>query len=252
MQTNLLQADVENRGIVLDPRTKMVVLMTIAIFVLGGAGGDIFTAYLPCFCTLPFLMFLTAGRWRTALTFAVIYTVSYTAFWYLGPRTEGLANFLILAVCGILSRFYPSIMAGAYLIETTTVSEFSAAMSRMHVSEKISIPLCVMFRFFPTVADEFASINAAMRMRDIRLMGKNAGKMIEYRIVPLMVCSAKIGEELNAAAITRGLGGEVHRTNVCKIGFHVQDVVFLLLCLIPYVLWILELTGMVFVSGGAV
>ena len=252
MQTNLLQADVENRGIVLDPRTKMVVLMTIAIFVLGGAGGDIFTAYLPYFCALPFLMFLTAGRWRTALTFAVIYTVSYTAFWYLGPRTEGLANFLILAVCGILSRFYPSIMAGAYLIETTTVSEFSAAMSRMHVSEKISIPLCVMFRFFPTVADEFASINAAMRMRDIRLMGKNAGKMIEYRIVPLMVCSAKIGEELNAAAITRGLGGEVHRTNVCKIGFHVQDVVFLLLCLIPYVLWILELTGMVFVSGGAV
>ena len=47
MQTNLLQADVENRGIVLDPRTKMVVLMTIAIFVLGGAGGDNFTAYLP-------------------------------------------------------------------------------------------------------------------------------------------------------------------------------------------------------------
>ena len=104
MQANLLQADVENRGIVLDPRTKMVVLMTIAIFVLGGAGGDIFTAYLPCFCALPFLMFLTAGRWRTALTFAVIYTVSYTAFWYLGPRTEGLANFLILAVCGIKTR----------------------------------------------------------------------------------------------------------------------------------------------------
>ena len=75
--------------------------------------------------------------------------------------------------------------------------------------------------------------------------------MIEYRIVPLMVCSAKIGEELNAAAITRGLGGEVRRTNVCKIGFHVQDAVFLLLCLIPYALWILQMTGAAFVSGGA-
>ena len=73
-------------------------------------------------------------------------------------------------------------------------------MNKMHVTEKITIPLSVMFRFFPTVADEFASINAAMRMRDIRVGGKNAGKMLEYRMVPLMVCLAKIGEELNAAA----------------------------------------------------
>ena len=250
MQTGLFQADVEHRGLVFDPRTKLVVLMTIAIFVLGGAGGDIFTAFLPCFCALPLLLLLTAKRWRTALVFAVVYAVAYGTFWYWGPRTEGLPNFLILAVCGILSRFYPSVMAGAYLIGTTTVSEFSAAMSRMHVSEKISIPLCVMFRFFPTVADEFASINAAMRMRDIRLLGRNAGKMIEYRIVPLMVCSAKIGEELNAAAITRGLGGEVRRTNVCRIGFHAQDYLFLLLCLIPYVLWILEMVGVTFLQGG--
>lgn len=78
-----------------------------------------------------------------------------------------------------------------YLIETTTVSEFTAAMSKMHVTDKITIPLSVMFRFFPTVADEFSSINAAMRMRDIRLGGKNVTKMIEYRLVPLMVCSAK-------------------------------------------------------------
>ena len=38
MQTGLFQADVEHRGLVFDPRTKLVVLMTIAIFVLGGAG----------------------------------------------------------------------------------------------------------------------------------------------------------------------------------------------------------------------
>lgn len=48
-----------------------------------------------------------------------------------------------------------------------------------------------------------------MRMRDIRFGGKNVDKMIEYRLIPLMVCSAKLGEELNAAAITRGLGGDV-------------------------------------------
>ena len=49
MQANLLQPDVENRGIVFDPRTKMLLLFTIAVFVLGGAGGDIFNDFMPIF-----------------------------------------------------------------------------------------------------------------------------------------------------------------------------------------------------------
>lgn len=126
-------------------------------------------------------------------------------------------------------------------MQTTTVSEFNAAMGKMHVTEKITIPLSVMFRFFPTIADEFSSINDAMRMRDIRFGGKNAGKMIEYRMIPLLVCSARIGEELNAAAITRGLGGDVKRTNVCQIGFHIQDYVLILVCAVPYLIWILSI-----------
>ena len=128
---------------------------------------------------------------------------------------------------------------GSYLVSTTTVSEFTAAMLRLHLSEKIIIPLSVMFRFFPTVMDEAASINAAMRMRGIHLGGRNAEKMLEYRLVPLMTCCVKIGEELSAAALTRGLGGDVKRTNICKIGFHVQDYVMFGIGVIPYMVWIL-------------
>lgn len=84
---------------------------------------------------------------------------------------------------------------------------------------------------------DVSSINDAMRMRDIRFGGKNAGKMIEYRMIPLLVCSARIGEELNAAAITRGLGGDVKRTNVCQIGFHIQDYVLILVCAVPYLIF---------------
>ena len=127
------------------------------------------------------------------------------------------------------------------MIETTTVSEFNAAMHKMHVTDKITILMSVMFRFFPTIADEFSSINDAMRMRDIQFGGKNVAKMVEYRLIPLMVCSARIGEELNAAAITRGLGGDVRRTNVCQIGFHIQDYLLILLCLIPYIVWLVSI-----------
>ena len=49
-------------------------------------------------------------------------------------------------------------------------------------------------------------------------------KMLEYRVVPLMMSIAKIGEELSAAALTRGLGAPQKRTNICKIGFGPLDV----------------------------
>lgn len=241
MQGNILQSDVEKRGVVFDPRTKMLILITLAIFVLGGSGGEKVDRIGPFLCMIPFVLMILARKWKKAFTYLVLYLASYISFMYLGVKTTGIVNFILLAVCGIFSRFLPGIMMGTYLIETTTVSEFIAAMSKLHTSEKITIPLSVMFRFFPTVADEFSSINSAMKMRGITLGEKNVGKMVEYRMVPLMVCLAKIGEELNAAALTRGLGGDVRRTNICKIGFHLQDFIFLGICLVPYILWFIDL-----------
>jgi energy-coupling factor transport system permease protein len=133
-------------------------------------------------------------------------------------------------------------MMGYFLVSTTTVSDFMAAMRKMHVTEKLAIPLSVMFRFFPTVREEYIAIHDAMRMRGVSLAGGKPLKMLEYRFVPMMMCSLKIGEELSAAALTRGLGSLVKRTNICKIGFHAQDFAFMLLSalsLAAYLHWLI-------------
>ena len=49
--------------------------------------------------------------------------------------------------------------------------------------------------------------------------------MIEYRIIPLLFSCVSIGDELSAAAITRGLGAPVTRSNICEIGFKKFDYV---------------------------
>ena len=185
------------------------------------------------------ILFISAKKWKQAATYTIIYLASWLTYTRLVPLTTGAINFILLGCSGMLSRFLPGIAMGGYLVSTTTVSEFTAAMLRMRLSEKIIIPLSVMFRFFPTVMDEAASINAAMKMRGIHIGGRNAGKMLEYRLVPLMTCCVKIGEELSAAALTRGLGGEVRRTNICKIGFHIQDYLLFVVCMIPYAVWIM-------------
>ena len=74
---------------------------------------------------------------------------------------------------------------GYFVVTTTTVSEFVAAMERLHLPQQITIPMSVMFRFFPTVAEEWSAIGDAMRMRGVRFGGGKAGTILEYRIVPM-------------------------------------------------------------------
>ena len=112
---------------------------------------------------------------------------------------------------------------GYYVVTTTKISEFVAAMERMHLPPQIIIPFSVMLRFFPTVAEENAAISDAMRMRGIRFGGKHASSILEYRVVPVLMCTVKIGEELSAAALTRGLGKPVKRTNICRVGLGLLD-----------------------------
>ena len=212
----------------LDPRTKLLLLIFVSIFVIGNAGGDAAAVFRVILNYTPLLFLLCARRWRAFLFGIIFYTFAYAFAVLLMPHCKGFLNFLILAMTGIVLRFLPGILTGMYVVSTTTVSEFICAMERIHVPQTITIPLSVMFRFFPTVVEEAGSINKAMSMRDIKFGGKKALQMIEYRLIPMMTCSVKIGQELSAASLTRGLGGPGKRTNICKIGFGFCDILVFL------------------------
>ncbi len=245
--TGLFTADIENRGLILDPRTKLSVMITLVIFALGGTGSEIKTVRYAVIAlsVLPIILLLTSQQYKKALFFGIIYVTLKSAEIFLVPTLTGAALSVIGLCCLIFVRLMPGLIMGAYTLSSTTVSEFIASMHRMHIPQQITIPMSVMFRFFPTVLEEFSAINTAMKMRDIRLGGKHAGKLFEYRLIPLMVCSVNIGSELSAAALTRGLGTSTRRTNICRIGFHIQDVVILLSVFIVYILWVLGKVGLV-------
>jgi energy-coupling factor transport system permease protein len=205
---------------------------TVSLVMIGGGYGGSMDILCPVMAALPLALLLASRRWFASLVYAALYILASLSTHFFLSRTYGFLNFMIVASCGIFSRFMPGIMMGYFLVTTTTVSQFMAVMGRMRISEKITIPLSVMFRFFPTVGEEYAAISDAMRMRGISLAGGNPLAMLEYRLVPMMICCVKIGEELSAAALTRGLGAPVKRTNLGKIGFHVQDIVVILMCLV--------------------
>ena len=227
---------VKRRGLLLDPRTKLLMLITVTSLMLSTGNSGVMNIVKPALSVLPFLLLLTGGRWKTAAKYLLLYAVCFALERAALHLLSGLPAFLLLAVCSIMTRFAPGVMMGAFLIASTSVSDFIAAMKRMHVSEKIIIPLSVVFRFFPTIREENAAISDAMRMRGIRLGGRHPGKILEYRLIPLMISVVKIGDELSAAALTRGLGAPVKRTDICRIGFHVQDFLMAAVCILSFLL----------------
>lgn len=227
-------------GLLFDPRTKLLMLVTITTLMFSTSNEGIMNIVKPILSLIPFALILSEKRFKTAGKYLLLYILCFLLERIALTTLHGLPSFILMAVASIMTRFAPGIMMGAYLISSTSVSEFIGAMERMHVTEKIIIPLSVIFRFFPTISEEYQAIRDAMKMRGIRLGSGNPLLMIEYQIVPLMISIVKIGDELSAAALTRGLGAPVKRTNICNIGFHVQDIIVILLCVLCFIAFFLR------------
>lgn len=134
----------------------------------------------------------------------------------------------------------PVAALAAYCVVSTQVSELVAALERLRIPQQIVIPLSVVLRFFPTIVEEYGSIGDAMRMRGIGVGGRtrNPITLMEYRFVPLLMSLVRIGDELSAAALTRGLGGPNRRSVVCRIGFGPADALVLVLAIVPLAIWL--------------
>ena len=182
MRQELLASQKSGRGILLDPRTKLALLITISVFVLSGGIGVTSRQFAPVLSAVPLILMLTEGAWKGSCIYFALYGGSYLLQILSLPYLSGLPSFFVAAVCGFLMRFVPGIMMGYITVKTTTVSEFVAAMKKLHLPEQIIIPMSVIFRFFPTVVEEYNAIGDAMKMRGIRFGGGKAGAMLEYRL----------------------------------------------------------------------
>lgn len=81
-------------------------------------------------------------------------------------------------------------MAASFMIKTSDVGAIISSMDKLKISKNVSIPIAVMFRFFPSFKEEKKNIKMAMRVRGINF--KNPVKYLEYVSVPLLIISSNI------------------------------------------------------------
>lgn len=219
----------QKAGLKLDPRTKIALMIAVSVIMVGGsAAGPEYILRIIC-AVIPFVLLLTVRQFRPALIYILLLGAAVFCEGSVIPNLKGAANLALMIVCGVVSRFVPGYMMGWYTVRSTSVSEFITAMENMHVPYFITIPLSVMFRYFPTLSEEYRLIHDAMRMREIGQSVKNPFICIEYILVPIMMSAVRIADELSAASLTKGLSAGGKRTHICHIRLSLCDL-FLIIC----------------------
>lgn len=222
MISDIYDTTAKAKQLYLDPRTKIFLCLTVSSIMLVPSGSPIVETMQLAFAALPLIFLIILRKYKMAVYYLAMYSFSSLVPRLLVPYLPNIINVLFTGMIALFTQILPGMMMAYFLIVSTTVSEFVAAMDRMHVTKKISMPFSVLFRFFPTILEEYGNVKDAMMMREVGSI-RNPMKMLEYRMVPFLTSVVSIGNDLAASALTRGLNSPVKRTNVCPIGFTWRD-----------------------------
>lgn len=116
---------------------------------------------------------------------------------------------------GFILRIIHGGMMGLYTIITTPMSDLVESLRRMKMPDTVTIPVSVMFRFFYSTIEDYRQIREAMKLHNLNLctLWRKPSKLIEYRAVPLLMCSVKASNDVAVSAMTRGMQlGQVRTT----------------------------------------
>ena len=208
----------------LDPRTKLFMVFVVSLIAMMSATTPVLWVIRIIITLIPIVLLILEKKYSSALRFFLAYGIALVLLlFFISENSEGIIASLLIGYCGIVVQFMPALITAWYVIRTTKIGEFMSCMQKMHIPDGIAVSLAVVMRFFPTIKEEYSSINDAMRMRGVMLGGGNVLRMFEFRMIPLLFSCVNIGEELSAAAITRGLGGEVKRSSVIELKLGLAD-----------------------------
>lgn len=207
--------------IALDPRAKMLLIVSISCFVFTNS------SYLAEAGVLVFLILLAIGlgvpklAWKGAAIYIALSIIKYMVLPILPTMLS--ANFNIVAVT--FRKLLPCFMAGGILVQTTSIRLLMYALQTLHLPQALIIPLTITVRYFPALTEERQAISDAMKMRSV----KGILKKIEYVYVPLMITASNTADELSQAITARGIDNPVAKTCAVEIHFSVLDRLIMLI-----------------------
>ena len=204
-----------------NPLTKLLVLLFLGFTIMH---------YLPFYgewsvVLLFSVFFFLNGFRRTALFAPLVFAAlcfipGYSAQYFMPVPLRILFSFLY-----IFRLLFLPYLAGSFFMRTSDVGAILSSMDFLHIPQCISIPIAVMFRFFPAFTEEKKAIERAMKIRGIQTW--NPMQNLLYVSIPLLIISANIAEDIAKAAECKCIENPVKKMRYNTVRLQIVDAVFL-------------------------
>lgn len=103
----------KRKGIRLDPRTKLILLLTVTTLMFSTGNEGIMNFVKPVLSLIPFVLILSERRFKTAGKYLLLYLACFALERIALTTLSDLLSFVVLAMTSIMTRFAPGIMTGA-------------------------------------------------------------------------------------------------------------------------------------------
>lgn len=163
-------------------------------------------------------VFLLYKDYKWAMGFLALYGFQLAILFSL-PYINLPAFFMFtLSFLGIgFRRMMLSVISGAVLLKTTSISEWLSLLNRWHFPHGLRLGIAVIIRFVPTVVHDYRIIQRAMAIRGIHFdfvtLITHPIRSFEYIIIPLLMNTSFTARDLTISSLTKGLNQSNHQTS---------------------------------------
>ena len=180
-------------------------------------------------CAIGALCALAAGAWRPCIALSAAYGLIAAVM----ALAEGAGNTTLVIAVVMLSymaqKFVVLALLGISLSKLASMQDLLAALQAMGAPQAVLIPCMVVLRFFPTIRRDASHLMESLKTRRVLAGGgyafRHPALTCELLVVPLLMRSMRVSDELAASALVRGLGGETRPTMLHPLSFGARDAV---------------------------
>lgn len=215
----------------LDFRTKIFTTIVLSYTLLLGNLQSRYLVVAILASLLPYILLLLSRKYKSAI-FGIVYIVIAALFQkYLVNNVTGFLTSISLFMTTIFLKMAPAIMMGKYTFMTTDMSELVVSLSKLKLPIQIIIPITVMARFFYTIIIDYKQIKNAMYLHGLTLRKFffKPHKLIEYKLIPLLMVLMRTADDVSISALTRGLAIEGKRSSIVVTKFGFADMILFLI-----------------------
>ncbi len=188
------------------------------------------------------LLLVCQNQYRLGFNWLIIYGCFFITRYLISTYMSASFLNVLLLMLLIALKTLPTLIIASGLSKVPS-GKLLASLQKLKIPESILLTLTVALRFFPILRTESNIIGENARIRGISLkIPKNwlrLNQMFEFAIIPLLMRTIRLADDLSASAMTRGIDAPGKKTSHYAIAFRPKDSIGLLLGLCMFgTLWI--------------